>query len=226
MDWQGIDWIAKKSWEIHKSHANHTKLSKNSRPFAIQPKPWQCRHNLLQSCGSRLGGRFSAIHLQYFNLSKNGPLISQPIPDRLTIEPIIASISTIKLDCKWIAKLQRITRRLIGSWEIHNPAQSVWADCEGIPGSASVTTQSRRVASGTQETPQSLTINSDCYAISKQQRIAPESRAVHNRSPDRSDFHAIIHQIAAQSTRKWPRSTQSTRIAIGLQNYKGLQRDQ
>ena len=46
---------------------------------AVHPKPRQCRHNLLQSDGLQLDGRFNAIHLQSCNLPKIGPLILHPI---------------------------------------------------------------------------------------------------------------------------------------------------
>jgi hypothetical protein len=35
MDCQGIERLAKQSWEIHNPHANLSKLSHNSRPIAI-----------------------------------------------------------------------------------------------------------------------------------------------------------------------------------------------
>ena len=54
---------------------------------AVHPKPWQCGHNLLQSWGLRWNCRFKAIRLQS------------------------TSINTFELDCDWITKVQKITRR-------------------------------------------------------------------------------------------------------------------
>ena len=54
---------------------------------AVHPKPWQCRHNLLQSWGLQRNCRFKAIRLQS------------------------TSINTVELDCDWIAKVQRIARQ-------------------------------------------------------------------------------------------------------------------
>ena len=54
---------------------------------AVHPKPWQGRHNLLQSWGLQRNCRFKAIRLQS------------------------TSINTVELDCDWIAKVQRIARQ-------------------------------------------------------------------------------------------------------------------
>ena len=57
----------------------HVRLQSVGYHHAIQPKSWKCRHNLLQSQGLRLDGRFNAINLQSCNLPKIVPLILQPI---------------------------------------------------------------------------------------------------------------------------------------------------
>ena len=67
---------------------------------AIHPKPWQCRHNLLQSCGLWWNCRFKAIQLQSCSI---GSLL-QPIPDPGTIDPEstpqIHNQSRLQLDCE------------------------------------------------------------------------------------------------------------------------------
>ena len=95
-------------------------LASDCNQSVIQPKPCRCRHNLLQSWGLWWACRFETIHqkscfkLSDCNLPRIGPLIMQTIPDPSTIDPKMTSINTIKLDRNWIAKLQRIARRLIG----------------------------------------------------------------------------------------------------------------
>ena len=86
---------------------------------AIHPKPWQCRHNLLQYWGLWWNCRFKAIQLQPSFAPPHRPpdcnrprivCLLLPIPDRGTIDPKMTSINSIKLDCNWIAKLKRIAR--------------------------------------------------------------------------------------------------------------------
>ena len=76
-------------------------------------KPWQCRHNCLQSWGFW----WNCNHVSSYPIGHRiaiDPELSV-IPDRGKIDPKITSIDTIKLDCNWIAKLQRIASQLVGS---------------------------------------------------------------------------------------------------------------
>ena len=118
-DCQGIERIAPKSWEIHKLQENIPNCPRIDilwqsvkEKSAIHPKPWQCRHNCLQSWGFWWKCNHVSSHPIGHRIAIDPEL--SVIPDRSKIDPKITSIDTIKLDCNWIAKLQRIARQLVG----------------------------------------------------------------------------------------------------------------